>query len=625
MTATYLHILVIDDNARRAARLTKPFLGWGWEATVVGSDPAVALDVLRMRTIDLVLLDIDAAERDDAAFLRGWQADPVGNGVPVVVTARPGTRLGRLARVIELGASDYLTHPANQVLLRARLQNVLQKKLLHEQANSALESFNEIEKIADDLRLIILPLGAALSSETDYDQLVGRIVEEALVICHADAGVLFLAGDDNCLPYTYVRIKSLDQTYGGSSGRVMPLPPVPLSNADTGEPNLDHIAAYVALQGESVNLKDVHQSERFNFAQLQLFEEANNYAAISCLTVPLRNGQVVGALLLLNSTDPLTGEIVSFDAYHQQVAESLASQAAVVLNNRLLSERQAALLRIARELEIGREIQLSFLPASVPQPQGWEVQARFWPALEVAGDFYDVIDLPHGHLGFVLADVVGKGVTAALFMAIIRSLYRALFQQYYFSVGAGTGLSETVGSMTPFSFVDREALLNAVRVTNAYLISNHSETYTFATLFAGLLDPQSGRLLYVNAGHIPPYVLGSRSTDGREIRARLNPTGPAVGLLPNRKYWVAETVLAPGELFYAYTDGVTDARNPQGEEFGNGRLEAVLHGPSATADELLAHLQAALSAHTNGAEAYDDITMLALRRMERDHTADNAS
>jgi sigma-B regulation protein RsbU (phosphoserine phosphatase) len=611
MSAPYLHILVIDDDPRRAARLTRPFGNWGWGATVIGGDPETALAALRATPYDLVLLNIAAAERDDGAFLRAWRTDPAGP--PVVVTAQPGTALGRLARVIERGASDYLTHPANKVLLRARLQNVLQKKLLGEQANAALESFNEIEKIADDLRLVILPIGAALSNETDYDRLVGRIVEEALGICHADAGVLFLAGDDNALHYTFARIKSLDQTYG-IMREPMPFPPVPLADTDTGGPNLDQIAAYVALLGDSVNVPDVHATERFDFDQLKVFEQINDYTALSCLTVPLRNGQVVGALLLLNSTDPLTGEIVPFDAYHQQVAESLASQAAVVLNNRVLNERQASLLRVKREIEIGREIQRSFLPTAVPDPPGWEVQARFWPAQEVAGDFYDLIELPHGHLGFVLADVVGKGVTAALFMAIIRSLYRALFQQYYYNVEAGPRPTGAQARMTPFSFVDREALLNAVRLTNAYLLGNHAETYTFATLFAGLLDPGTGRLLYVNAGHAPPYLLEPDDAGGQAIRARLQPTGPAVGLLPDRNYWVAETVLAPGGWFYSHTDGVTDARSPAGEEFGTDRLEAVLRASAPTAAALIDHLGDALAAHTNGAPPYDDITMIALRR-----------
>ncbi|MEZ4519131.1 MAG: GAF domain-containing protein [Chloroflexota bacterium] len=293
MPTTYLNILIVDDNSRRTALLTRPFPEWGWNATIAGSDPQAAFEILRTQPVDLVLLNIDAAERDDAAFLREWRANPAYNAVPVVVTAPPTTPLGRLADMVEHGASDYFTHASNDVLLRARLQNVLQKKLLHEQANAALESFNELEKIADDLRLVILPIGAALSIETDYDRLVSRIVEEALGICQADAGVLFLAGEDNALHYTYVQIKSIGRTSGEATGEPVLLPPIPLSDNETGLPNLDTIAAHVAILGESVNLDDVHTTERFDISGLTEFETANDYSALSCLTVPLRNGQVV--------------------------------------------------------------------------------------------------------------------------------------------------------------------------------------------------------------------------------------------------------------------------------------------------------------------------------------------
>lgn len=622
MLGSNLHILILDDNPRRANRLARQFADWDCEPVILSGDSAVAIAYLADQPVDLVLLNIDTAEKDNFALLRHLQVLEPDLQVPVVITAPPGTAVRRLETAIALGAADTTVRAHNPNLLRARLQNVLQKKLLRDQAGAALASFNEIETIADDLRLVILPIGAALSTEMDYDRLVGRIVEEALGICRADAGVLLLAAEDGCLHYAYARVNSLDLTLGGTSGASAPMPPLPLRDPLTGEPNLTSLSAYVALTGESVNLDDVHTADRFAFPQLMSFEASNSFRAKTCLAVPLRNGQVVGTLVLFNSTDPQTGEIVPFDVYHQQVAESLASQAAVVLNNRQLNEQHTALMRIKREMEIGREIQRSFLPNGVPQPEGWELAAQFLPALEVAGDFYDIIDLPHGHIGFVLADVVGKGITAALFMAIIRSLYRALFQQYYVNVGAGTSTPETSGgyessarpTMTPFSFVDREALLNAVRLTNAYLINNHGESYVFATLFAGLLHPQTGRLLYVNAGHIPPYVLSPNSASGRSIRERLQPTGPAIGLLPNQRYWVAETVLTPGDLMYAFTDGVTDARNPLGAEFGSARLEQVLAQPVATAETLLAQIQQTLADFCGSAEAYDDITELALRR-----------
>jgi sigma-B regulation protein RsbU (phosphoserine phosphatase) len=609
-----IHVLIIGDNEAHGARLTRPFAGWGWGVRRAPSEPDEALARLREERFDLVLLDLDAAERDDYAFLRGWRADAVLSDVPVVITTRPGVTMTRLARCVEHGASDYITHPHQHTLLRARLQNVLQRKLLQEQAQMALGAFNEIEKIADDLRLVILPLGAALSAETDYDRLVARIVEEAQTISNADVGALYLAHDDGRLHYTYVRVRSLDFTYRDPPGGLEAFAPMPLTDPETGQPNHKTLLTHVALGGGSVNLTNLRDA-RFDLSQLMLFEERfRPYRVQSCLMVPLRSGQITGVLLLANSTNPLSGEAVPFDAYHQLVAEALASLAAIVLNNRQLSEREARLLRYKRELEIGREIQLSFLPARLPNPPGWELVSHFRPALEVAGDFYDAFVLPHGHIALIISDVVGKGVTAALFMAIIRSLFRALFQQNYFHAEPTATGGPAVAAMTPFSFVDRGALLNAVRLTNAYLIGNHGDTYAFATLWAAVLDPESGRLLYVNAGHNPPLVVGRLGDGSRATREQLHPTGPAIGLMPNAGYWLAETRLTPDDLLFAYTDGATEARNAAAEELGLEQLEAALHD-APSAHEALAAVEAALREHTGDGEAFDDVTLLAVRRL----------
>lgn len=611
MTVNYIHVLVVDDDVDRMAHLTRPFNNWGWGVIHSPSRLPDVLDHLRTESFDLILVDLDAAERQDFALLRTWRSDEALHAIPLVITARPHVPLSRLVRCVENGASDYITHPDIHVLLRARLQNVLQRKLLEEQASTALEAFNEIEKIADDLRLVILPIGAALSAETEYDRLVARIVEEARNICNADAGVLCLTHEDGTLRYAYVHIHSVDYTYQDSPEHPPHFAPVWLSDPITEEPNYHSLPVYVALTGEAVNLADMHQG-RFNLDRLIMFEDEHAYKVVSCLTVPLRSGQIVGALLLINSQDPLSGAIVPFDAYHQQVAESMASQAAVVLNNRLLNERQNRLMRFKRELEIGREIQLSFLPRHVPSPEGWDVAAYFRPALEVAGDFYDAFLLPHGHLAFVIADIVGKGVTAALFMAIIRSLFRALFQQNYFQPAIGE--VPTGATTAPFPFIDRTALLNAVRLTNAYLMANHADTYAFATLFAGVLDPNTGRLFYVNAGHNPPLLLEDKP-GGRRVKEHLNPTGPAIGLMNQADYLLAESQILPGNLLFTYTDGVTESRSMAAEEFGLDRLIHLLESESKASAATLTTVATAVTAHTGDAEAFDDITMLALRRV----------
>jgi sigma-B regulation protein RsbU (phosphoserine phosphatase) len=211
----------------------------------------------------------------------------------------------------------------------------------------------------------------------------------------------------------------------------------------------------------------------------------------------------------------------------------------------------------------------------------------------VAGDFYDAFTLPEGRVVLVLADVCGKGVGAALFMALFRSLLRALAEPQ-FAAAASV----------------REGLHATVLGTNDYIARTHGRANMFATAFVAVLEPATGALDYVNAGHEPPAIIGA---DGA-LRARLGPTGPALGLMPDLEFGVASERLAAGETLFAYTDGVVDARDIQDEPFGEERLMALLASEGTAAAGLLDRIDAALSAHITTADQFDDVAMLATRR-----------
>lgn len=246
---------------------------------------------------------------------------------------------------------------------------------------------------------------------------------------------------------------------------------------------------------------------------------------------------------------------------------------------------------LERELEIGREIQSGFFPESLPRPKGYEIAARFQPARQCAGDFYDAFGLARGKVGLVIADVCDKGVGAALFMALFRSLIRA-----------GAGRSAVGGAES------EEILRTAIVATNDYIAETHSRANMFATVFFAILDPDSGRLDYINGGHEAPAVLR-----GGVIAARLAPNGPAVGLLPGMDFTVASLELQPGDTLLAFTDGVTDAKGPDGF-FGEERLLAFVSRPFPSASALLEGIEAELARHVGAGERYDDVTLLALRR-----------
>ncbi|UCF60053.1 MAG: SpoIIE family protein phosphatase [Anaerolineaceae bacterium] len=251
---------------------------------------------------------------------------------------------------------------------------------------------------------------------------------------------------------------------------------------------------------------------------------------------------------------------------------------------------------LERELEIGREIQTDFLPDEIPQPEGWKIASYFQAAREVAGDFYDVFHLDERRLGLVVGDVCDKGVGSALYMALFRSLLRVTSDLTRFS----TGLEEK-------SF--ERLLKSSVEFTNQYICSVHKSAM-FASLFFGVLDPQSGSLSYINAGLDPPLIF----REGKVI-AELKPTGPIVGGIEDVDFKVAEAQLKPDDILLLYTDGITDAQSGEGEEFGRENVLAIAEEFSDSADSLINHIVLDLEAFIESAAQFDDITLMAVQRM----------
>lgn len=260
-------------------------------------------------------------------------------------------------------------------------------------------------------------------------------------------------------------------------------------------------------------------------------------------------------------------------------------------------ERQRA-RRMQHDLEVGARIQRDFLPDALPQVPGYSLAARFEPAREVGGDFYDAFRLGDGRVALVLGDVCDKGVGAALFMALFRSLIRAVM-----------GTQRMPSADDSLADLERR-VLGVVAATNDYIATTHGRTNMFATLFVGALDPASGHIVYVNGGHEPPRLVSAAGG----VRAMLPPTGPAVGMLPEIPFAAAHCTLAPGEALLVLSDGVTESRAPDGALLGDEAADALLAEPAADADALLDRFVAAVHAHAAGDAAADDVTLLAIRR-----------
>lgn len=268
------------------------------------------------------------------------------------------------------------------------------------------------------------------------------------------------------------------------------------------------------------------------------------------------------------------------------------------------------------ELEKGRRMQINFLPAKLIQPPGWETAAYFKPARQVAGDFYDVFQIPGGSIGFVVADVCDKGVGAALFMALFRSLIRIFSGQTSINglpLTCSDALLDQMDEYENNPSVNSAHItaLKSIYLTNNYIALNHGDLAMFATLFFGIIDPESGAVSYVNGGHEPIFIVGP---DGG-VKERLAATGPAVGIEAKIKFDIKQSQLAPGDCLVGYTDGVVEANASDGAFFTMERLVAILEAPAPSAAELIERIAGGIQEHIGEADQFDDVTLLAIRRL----------
>jgi serine phosphatase RsbU (regulator of sigma subunit) len=240
-------------------------------------------------------------------------------------------------------------------------------------------------------------------------------------------------------------------------------------------------------------------------------------------------------------------------------------------------------IKMRADLETAREIQTSLVAAEASRHGAVAIHARMRPAAEVGGDYYDVIDLGDGRLAFVVADVAGKGLPAALLMTLLRGSLRSLLS---------AGLRGT-------------ALMTAL---NTHLVANTPDN-RMITCFYSEIDPATGRLIYVNAGHNPPYLYDG---DGRRT---LDPTAVVLGMLDGMPFPEASAELPSGSRLLLYTDGVTEAENRAGEQFGETRLEAAIGGPGRSEPAGALDAIIATVVHFRGtARQSDDITMMLVSR-----------
>jgi phosphoserine phosphatase RsbU/P len=314
----------------------------------------------------------------------------------------------------------------------------------------------------------------------------------------------------------------------------------------------------------------------------------------SWLGVPMLVGDQVTGILSLQNVDHEN----AFTESGVRLLQTLAASMSVALENaRLWTQEKVYLTALEHEFKIGREIQIGFLPDTLPQLKGWDVAAFLQPAREVAGDFYDVFELPGKKIGLVIADICDKGLGAALFMTLFRSFIRAVSNIDFY---ARTG-SENQNSSA-------ERLRNAISLTNNYISETHGNTGMFATIFFGILDTSTGSLNYINGGHLPPLII-----DKHGIKHILHLTGPGVGASSDAEYAIREVLLDLDDTFFSCTDGLTEAENVAGVAFNEQELIPLFTG-NQTLSSVLLQVYKIVETYISGTQQNDDITMLAVKR-----------
>lgn len=272
-----------------------------------------------------------------------------------------------------------------------------------------------------------------------------------------------------------------------------------------------------------------------------------------------------------------------FRARRLEIINGIAQQAALAIQNDLLQREMVVRERLETEVQLARQIQQTFIPDSLPQVEGWEFAARWRTARQVGGDFYDVFDLPNRKIGLFIADVADKGVPAALFMALTRTLVRA-------------------------AVLETDLPAEALRRVNELLIPDTKQGM-FVTAVYAVLDLEKNELTYVNAGHNPPlWVKGDGAIE------KLTRSGIALGAAEDARYEQRTIQLTKADSLLFYTDGLTESYNNEGDFYGDDRLaEAIVANHCSSASHLMDVVEKSLLDFVQDMPPADDLTMLAVR------------
>jgi serine phosphatase RsbU (regulator of sigma subunit) len=422
--------------------------------------------------------------------------------------------------------------------------------------DSAAKVVEQVEQ-KTDLLALISKVGVALLASVTLNETLEQIVSLVFEAVPADRCMVMMRDKGN--PELKVAVARLRDRA-----------------RDVGEIRISRsVIEEVVNHGKSVLTSDAQSDPRFMGGTVVL------QGVRSVLAVPLGVGENVFGIIYADS--PIAEGRFTED--HLKVLTTLASVAAIRVENARLAEEQLERERLERELQVASEIQQRFQPASMPQVPGYELQGISFPCYEIGGDYYDFIHRKNGNLVIALGDVSGKGTAAALLMSSLHAAVHAQFDTH-------PSLAETIASI------------------NRYLVESIPAN-RFVTLFYAELNPANGELTFLNAGHNPPLIVHA---DGK--MEQLAAGGLPLGIMAGADFREGRTTLRTGDVLVIYSDGVSEAVSPSGEEFGPTRLyETVARNLDASAAGIRDRIESALTKFSQGTPAGDDITMVIVKRL----------
>ena len=430
-------------------------------------------------------------------------------------------------------------------------------------------TLSTVDAAPEGLRKLNLLLEATslLHSQLPLDSVLGTMLNFAISITDADRGLLLEADSSGLLSVRIAR---------GIEGER--LSPESLSPSQTAlRMALEQNSSIIT---EDLNLSDLELqvAESIVAQQLRAIIVIPLYAmprSSSISTIDFRQGLFLG-VIYLDSRRP-----AAFSKLDRQILDALAMESASILDNARLVERERQRLRLEQELSIARDIQQALLPGRFHSFAHLKVSGINSPCLAVGGDYYDVFPITDDRTAFLIADVSGKGLGAALLTTMLQ--------------GALAGM--TIGA----------DLARVFQLINRFLCE-HSEVGRYATMFFGILSP-NGRLDYINAGHPPPLLL-RRGEVTEPFKEGFYP----VGLVPETDYAMSQAELQPDDVLILYSDGVTEALNPEDQMFGVPRLCAVLADhQNVPLEQLQKDILESVQDFSRGTSQGDDITLLLIR------------